>query len=141
MKARDAGTIVKAGSYWSGLSTRVANWRARRSLKELMSAEDWLLKDIGLTRSEIAWAMHLPLTVDPAEELNRVAKRSHGWSSERSAYTSYSRNKDEANLRRRGDRGPVRETANRTAAEAIGETQAQGGQITAARYPRKSSVS
>ena len=75
MKTHVLSTVPKTSLIWPKLSFMLANWRARKSLRELMYSDDWLLKDIGLTRNEVAWAMSLPLSVNPAEELNKLTCR------------------------------------------------------------------
>lgn len=41
----------------------IRNWRARRGLARLEACEDFILRDIGLTRDDIRWAASLPLRV------------------------------------------------------------------------------
>ena len=49
------------------------NWKARRQVKKRQDRDDRILDDIGVTRDEIAWASHLPLSVNASEELERTA--------------------------------------------------------------------
>ncbi|MDP9137359.1 MAG: DUF1127 domain-containing protein [Pseudomonadota bacterium] len=51
------------------------NWKSRRRLARLGDLEDRLLEDIGLTPDELNWALSVPLTVNPAGELERSALR------------------------------------------------------------------
>jgi len=52
------------------------NWFARRSVAELDRLDDYLLRDIGVTRDDVRWASHLPLTMNAAAELeNRASRR------------------------------------------------------------------
>ena len=45
------------------------NWRARKAVAKLDHYEDYLLRDIGVERADVRWAMQLPLTVNPAMAL------------------------------------------------------------------------
>ncbi|MBL8790231.1 MAG: DUF1127 domain-containing protein [Rhizobiales bacterium] len=59
----------------------VKNWRARRQLRQLASLDDYLLKDIGLSRGEISEMRRMPLTMDmqwEADRLRLIASRSGG---------------------------------------------------------------
>lgn len=51
------------------------NWRARRYIASLADYDDNLLRDIGVTRSEIDWAASLPLSVNAALELETRSYR------------------------------------------------------------------
>ena len=56
----------------------VANWWKRRTLRKLRELDDYLLRDIGLTRDEVSAALRLPLSIDPVAELDRRTRaRSH----------------------------------------------------------------
>lgn len=54
------------------LRRMVQNWLARRQLRGLMSLDDYLLNDIGLTRDDLRFGLKLPHDVDPIAELVRV---------------------------------------------------------------------
>lgn len=41
------------------------NWRSRRKLAKLPESDNYLLRDMGIERSDIDWAMQLPLTRNP----------------------------------------------------------------------------
>ena len=57
----------------------IRNWRARRSVARLDALDEHLLRDIGVTRSEVRWAAGLPLSVNAALELEeRAARRRRG---------------------------------------------------------------
>jgi uncharacterized protein YjiS (DUF1127 family) len=60
------------------LAQRWRNWKARRAVRKLQDLDDWLLKDIGVTRDEIYWATVLPLSVNAALALsNERRERRH----------------------------------------------------------------
>jgi uncharacterized protein YjiS (DUF1127 family) len=50
----------------SPIARLLRNWRARRSVARLQTFDDYILRDIGVTREDIAWAAGLPLTVNAA---------------------------------------------------------------------------
>ncbi|MCA0434598.1 MAG: DUF1127 domain-containing protein [Proteobacteria bacterium] len=57
----------------------IKNWRERRSLRALYNMDDYLLRDIGLTRGEIDSMIRQPLTLDTqweAERLRLISDRS-----------------------------------------------------------------
>lgn len=57
------------------LSRLYRNWRARGSVSKLADYDDYVLRDIGVTREEILWAASLPLTVNAALALEERAFR------------------------------------------------------------------
>jgi uncharacterized protein YjiS (DUF1127 family) len=61
---------IKGASF---LSRLYRNWRARSSVSRLDSYDDFLLRDIGVTRDEVRWASGLPLTVNAALALEERA--------------------------------------------------------------------
>ena len=44
----------------------IRNWLARRAVAKLDALDDYMLRDIGVTRGDIRWAVGLPLTVNSA---------------------------------------------------------------------------
>jgi uncharacterized protein YjiS (DUF1127 family) len=50
------------------------NWKNRRDLKRLMAMDDYMLRDIGLTREMLERLARLPLTVDQAWEQERTSR-------------------------------------------------------------------
>lgn len=65
----------RVAAAWFTLGAIYRNWKARRQVRKLQDREDRILDDIGVTRDEIAWASHLPLSTNAACELERAAYR------------------------------------------------------------------
>ena len=72
MSRAEAAEAVGSASL---LLTLIRNWRARRSVRRLETLDDYLLRDIGVTREELHWAAGLPLSVNAALELEERATR------------------------------------------------------------------
>ena len=51
------------------------NWKAKRRIASLGNFDDYMLRDIGVTRDEVQWAAGLPLTVNAAVALEERALR------------------------------------------------------------------
>ena len=51
------------------------NWKAKRRIAALGNFDDYMLRDIGITRDEVQWAAGLPLTVNAAVALEERAFR------------------------------------------------------------------
>lgn len=51
----------------------ISLWRIRRRFNRLLDLDDRLLDDIGVTRAEVEYASRLPLGVNAAMELRRLA--------------------------------------------------------------------
>jgi uncharacterized protein YjiS (DUF1127 family) len=49
------------------------NWRTRRAIARLDALDEFLLRDIGVTREEVRWAAGLPVTVNAALALDERA--------------------------------------------------------------------
>ncbi|WP_144291577.1 DUF1127 domain-containing protein [Rhodoligotrophos appendicifer] len=61
-------------SFWLPLNAVIQNWRTRRQLRTLTELEESTLKDIGITRGDVIWAMSLPLHLNASAELNKISK-------------------------------------------------------------------
>ncbi len=68
------GTI--AGRIVEGIGRRIVAWRNRQSMRELLTFDERQLKDIGLTRVDVEWAMMQSWSVDPSIELNNRRRSS-----------------------------------------------------------------
>lgn len=71
---RNLAGVVSQGS--SLIRRLFVNWRDHGAVDQLWRLDDRLLRDSGLDRSDVEWAMHLPLTINPKEALRtRVRKQ------------------------------------------------------------------
>lgn len=52
----------------------IGNWRARRAVAGLDRLDDFLLRDIGVTRRDVRWAAELPLSHNAALALEERAR-------------------------------------------------------------------
>ncbi len=59
----------------SHLRRFLRNWVARRAIARLDNYDDFLLRDIGVTRDDIRWASHLPLSQNAALALEERSVR------------------------------------------------------------------
>ena len=59
----------------SFLGRILRNWRARQAVTRLDTYDDFLLRDIGVTRDDIRWAAGLPLTRNAALALEERSVR------------------------------------------------------------------
>lgn len=60
------------------LARIISNWRTRRELARLSELDDFLLRDIGVTRADVRWAAGLPLTANAVLALEeRSLQRRH----------------------------------------------------------------
>jgi uncharacterized protein YjiS (DUF1127 family) len=57
----------------SDLGRLFRNWKARRTVARLEDFDDYMLRDIGVTRADIHWAAGLPLSVNAALALEERA--------------------------------------------------------------------
>ena len=74
---RDFLSIFRKPFQWvARAAARRAEIAARRDLTDLLSLDDHLLRDMGLTRDDIWQAVNLPPDADAGETLNRAAGRS-----------------------------------------------------------------
>jgi uncharacterized protein YjiS (DUF1127 family) len=57
---------LEEGNGFSLFSRIWRNWKARKRVSDLSSYDDYMLRDIGVTRDEVQWAAGLPLSVNAA---------------------------------------------------------------------------
>jgi uncharacterized protein YjiS (DUF1127 family) len=69
--ANEARSRLSTFSF-STLRQLVRNWRCRKQLLKLHGLDDYQLKDIGLTRSQLHRISGLSLSVDPIWEVERL---------------------------------------------------------------------
>jgi uncharacterized protein YjiS (DUF1127 family) len=69
--ALNRAASVEATGAASIISRLIRNWRARRAVTRLESFDDYMLRDIGVTRADVEWASGLPLSVNAALELEQ----------------------------------------------------------------------
>jgi uncharacterized protein YjiS (DUF1127 family) len=69
---------LQEGNGFSIFSRLWRNWQARRQVASLETYDDYMLRDIGVTRDEVQWAAGLPLTINAALALEeRAFHRQH----------------------------------------------------------------
>ena len=51
------------------ISRLIANFQARRTVKQLSQMDDFMLRDLGVTRAELNWATSQPFYVNAANAL------------------------------------------------------------------------
>jgi uncharacterized protein YjiS (DUF1127 family) len=54
-------TVDQQASGFSLVRRLVENWKARRTIHTLNQYDDFMLRDIGITRGDLRWAESLPL--------------------------------------------------------------------------------
>jgi uncharacterized protein YjiS (DUF1127 family) len=78
MKMRDYVLTQSQSRQTYGCLTVVArvirNWKHHRDLEKLLKLDDYLLRDMGLTRDVVMHLAGLPLTVDVDWERERVLR-------------------------------------------------------------------
>jgi uncharacterized protein YjiS (DUF1127 family) len=60
------------------ISRLIHNFQARRTVKQLSQMDDYMLRDLGVTREDIYWAYSRPFYVNAANALEeRSSSRRH----------------------------------------------------------------
>lgn len=70
---RDFTYGMDRGLAAGGIRAWLARYRKRRRFNRLLALDDRMLDDIGVTREEVEYASRLPLNVNAAIELRRLA--------------------------------------------------------------------
>jgi uncharacterized protein YjiS (DUF1127 family) len=60
------------------LSRLWQNWQARKSVKKLEQMDDFMLRDIGLTRDQVLWAKVQPLGTNATLALEECMRQRQG---------------------------------------------------------------
>ncbi len=68
-QAEISGTLPGSGI----LTNFIENWRARRAVARLDRLDDFLLNDIGLSRSDLDKAQHVPFNQNALVALEQIA--------------------------------------------------------------------
>ena len=86
--AHEARSRLSTFSF-STLRQLVRNWRCRKQLLKLHGLDDFQLKEIGLTRSQLRHLSGLPLSVDPIWEAERLKlwPRIRNWNAAKEGYS------------------------------------------------------
>ena len=64
-------------SLWGIVSAVAEKIRERRGLRTMLELDDHLLRDIGVTRGDVAYAAQLPLTWNASAELLNLSTRAN----------------------------------------------------------------
>ncbi len=51
-------------------------WQNRQAFKNLLGKEDWVYRDMGISKADVEWAAKLPLQINAAQELQKVREAS-----------------------------------------------------------------
>lgn len=63
-------------AHWAkGLEEMLVRWSNRRAIYKLSLLDNRQLRDIGVTRADVIWALSLPRNVDPSLELSDLVQR------------------------------------------------------------------
>ena len=73
------------GSIASIVLRMFQNWRARRDVAKLETFDDHMLADIGLSRGDVEWAAHLPLSSNASQALETRSHRARDFEPARRA--------------------------------------------------------
>lgn len=72
-ETQPTGLISRAASFVTALVGMVESRIERAAFRRLLSVDDRILKDVGVTRGDVYWASELPINVNAGEALRRVS--------------------------------------------------------------------
>lgn len=79
LEIRLASSITRplgvAAHIMSSLRQRFAEERQRDEIRQLLQAEDWVLRDMGISRDDVKTAILLPLDQSAGKHLEAIRKR------------------------------------------------------------------
>jgi uncharacterized protein YjiS (DUF1127 family) len=68
-----------AASAATGTVSALRRWHKQRldraAFLSLLGKEEWVYRDLGISRGDVEWASHLPLNVNAARELEKIRDR------------------------------------------------------------------
>ena len=71
--ARVGESLIHAGNLALRAAHRLwRNWKSRREVEMLLEADEYMLRDIGLTRGDVVASLVAPGSVDPSHHLIRA---------------------------------------------------------------------
>lgn len=77
--SRDPGILERLENAVLHVAAGIREWHRRRlnraAFRNLLTQEDWVFHDIGISRADAQWAAGLPLERNAAEELERLRAR------------------------------------------------------------------
>lgn len=75
------GLLTKAATLTLRLIyNRYRQRRDRTAFMTLLGKEEWVYRDLGVSRGDVEWAARLPKNVNAARELEKIRAASrHGW--------------------------------------------------------------
>lgn len=71
---RSSSAIEMISGWTSAIVGLVPNRIKRAEFRQMLTLDDRILTDIGVTRGDVYWASELPLNVDASEALHRESR-------------------------------------------------------------------
>ena len=60
----------------AAIRTRLRQRRDRAAFMTLVGKEEWIYRDLGVSRGDVQWASRLPMHINAAEELEKIRAHS-----------------------------------------------------------------